>query len=77
MASKVLFVTKMSYCSDKNNTISLHDLPVGPCIVLTIGVSALCSILEAMILSVTTAELENFKNRKPKEVSFKKVSPGN
>ena len=35
-------------------------------IVLTIGVSALCSILEAMILSVTTAELENFKNHAPK-----------
>ena len=35
-------------------------------IVLTIGVSALCSILEAMILSVTTAELENFKNHAPR-----------
>ena len=30
-------------------------------VVLTIGVSALCSILEALILSVTTAEIENFK----------------
>ena len=28
---------------------------------LTIGVSALCSILEAMVLSVTTAEIEQFK----------------
>ena len=30
-------------------------------VVLTIGVSALCSILEAMVLSLTTAEIENFK----------------
>jgi len=35
-------------------------------ITLTIGVSALCSILEAMILSVTTAEIENFKNKAPR-----------
>ena len=35
-------------------------------VVLTIGVSALCSILEAMVLSVTTAEIENFKKKSPK-----------
>ncbi len=35
-------------------------------VVLTIGVSALCSILEAMVLSVTTAEVENFKKKAPK-----------
>ena len=35
-------------------------------VILTIGVSALCSILEAMILSVTTAEIENFKKKSPK-----------
>ena len=28
---------------------------------LTIGISALCSTLEAMILSVTSAEIENLK----------------
>jgi len=33
---------------------------------LTIGVSSLCSILEAMILSITTAEIEDFKDRSPK-----------
>ncbi|MEM7790826.1 MAG: hemolysin family protein [Verrucomicrobiota bacterium] len=32
----------------------------------TIGVSALCSILEAMILSTTTAEIESLKNSHPK-----------
>ncbi len=32
----------------------------------TIGVSALCSILEAMILSTTTAEIESLKKRHPK-----------
>ena len=32
----------------------------------TICVSALCSILEAMILSVTTAEIENFKSSAPR-----------
>lgn len=32
---------------------------------LTIGVSALCSLLEAMILSTTTAEIESLKNRLP------------
>lgn len=32
----------------------------------TIGVSSLCSILEAMILSITTAEIEDFKDRSPK-----------
>lgn len=35
-------------------------------IALTIGISALCSVLEAMILSITTAEIENFKNQAPK-----------
>jgi CBS domain containing-hemolysin-like protein len=34
-------------------------------VVLTIGVSALCSILEAMVLSLTTAEIENFKKQSP------------
>ena len=33
---------------------------------LTIGISALCSTLEAMILSVTSAELETFKKISPK-----------
>lgn len=35
-------------------------------IVFTIGVSALCSILEAMILSTTTAEIEGLKKKNPK-----------
>jgi len=35
-------------------------------IVFTIGVSALCSILEAMILSTTTAEIESLKKAHPK-----------
>ena len=35
-------------------------------IFLTIGISALCSTLEAMILSVTAAELENLKKTAPK-----------
>ena len=35
-------------------------------ICLTIGISALCSTLEAMILSVTAAELENLKKASPK-----------
>ena len=32
-------------------------------VVLTIGVSALCAILEAIVLSLTTAEIENFKKK--------------
>lgn len=35
-------------------------------IVFTIGVSALCSVLEAMILSTTTAEIESLKKSLPK-----------
>lgn len=35
-------------------------------VAFTIGVSSLCSILEAMILSITTAEIEDFKDRSPK-----------
>ncbi|HAV11876.1 MAG TPA: hypothetical protein DCX06_00055 [Opitutae bacterium] len=35
-------------------------------IVFTIGVSALCSILEAMILSTSTAEIEALKKKYPK-----------
>jgi len=35
-------------------------------IVFTIGVSALCSVLEAMILSTTTAEIESLKKSNPK-----------
>ncbi|MFU8849057.1 MAG: CNNM domain-containing protein [Opitutales bacterium] len=35
-------------------------------IVFTVGVSALCSILEAMILSTTTAEIESLKKSHPK-----------
>jgi CBS domain containing-hemolysin-like protein len=35
-------------------------------IAFTIGVSAICSILEAMILSTTTAELESLKKKYPK-----------
>lgn len=34
-------------------------------IVFTIGISALCSILEAMILSTTTAEIESLKKSQP------------
>jgi len=32
-------------------------------VALTLGISSLCSILEAMILSVTSAEIEHFKER--------------
>lgn len=35
--------------------------------VLTIGISALCSTLEAMLLSVTAAEIEELKERSPKK----------
>ena len=35
-------------------------------IIFTIGISAICSILEAMILSTTTAELESLKKKYPK-----------
>ena len=35
-------------------------------IAFTIGISAICSILEAMILSTTTAEIEGLKKRYPK-----------
>lgn len=35
-------------------------------IVFTIGVSALCSILEAMILSTTSTEIEGLKKKNPK-----------
>lgn len=35
-------------------------------IAFTIGISALCSVLEAMILSTTTAEIERLKNSHPK-----------
>ena len=38
-------------------------------IAFTIGISALCSILEAMILSTTTAELESLKKKHPKRGS--------
>ena len=34
---------------------------------LTIGVSAMCSTLEAMILSVTTAEIESLKLSSPRK----------
>ena len=34
-------------------------------IVFTIGISALCSLLEAMILSTTTAEIEGLKKLYP------------
>ena len=36
-------------------------------IVLTIGTSGICSILEAMVLSTTTAEIEALKERSPKK----------
>ena len=36
-------------------------------IALTIGISALCSTLEAMILSITVAEIESFKEKHPKK----------
>ena len=35
-------------------------------ITLTIGISALCSTLEAMILSITVAEIESLKEKSPK-----------
>ena len=35
-------------------------------IVFTLGVSAFCSLLEAMILSTTTAEIEALKNKSPR-----------
>ena len=35
-------------------------------VALTIGTSALCSMLEAMILSVTTADIESFKIKAPR-----------
>ena len=35
-------------------------------VAFTIGVSALCSILEAMILSTTTAEIESLQKKSPK-----------
>ena len=34
---------------------------------LTIGISALCSTLEAMILSITVAEIESLKEKNPKK----------
>jgi len=34
---------------------------------LTIGISALCSTLEAMILSITVAEIESLKEKRPKK----------
>lgn len=36
-------------------------------IIFTLGTSALCSVLEAMILSATTAELESFKKSHPRQ----------
>jgi CBS domain containing-hemolysin-like protein len=42
----------------------INDLIIA--IVLTIGISALCSTLEALILSVTSAEIESFKLKSPK-----------
>jgi CBS domain containing-hemolysin-like protein len=35
-------------------------------VVLTISISAFCSVLEAMILSTTSAEVESMRNRSPK-----------
>ena len=34
--------------------------------ILTLGISAFCSLLEAFILSTTTVEIENLKKRRPK-----------
>ena len=34
---------------------------------LTIGISALCSTLEDMILSITVAEIESLKEKNPKK----------
>ena len=45
-------------------------------VAFTIGVSSLCSILEAMILSITTAEIEDFKDRSPKLGAETKQIPG-
>lgn len=35
-------------------------------VLFTLGISALCSVLEAMILSTTTSEIESLKQRRPK-----------
>ena len=42
-------------------------------VVLTIGVSALCSILEAMVLSLTTAEIENLKKISSAGQTYRKI----
>lgn len=42
-------------------------LPFILAIIFTLGVSGICSVMEAMILSTTTAEVEAFKKRSPKK----------
>ncbi len=42
------------------------ELAFALAVLFTIGVSAFCSLLEAMILSVTTAEIEALKQRSPR-----------
>ena len=42
---------------------------------LTIGISALCSTLEAMILSVTSAEIENLKTHLSAETFWRNLDP--
>jgi len=36
-------------------------------VLLTLGISALCSLMEAFILSITTAEIEGFKKSHPRQ----------
>jgi len=43
------------------------ELAFAVAVAFTIGVSFLCSLLEALILSTTVAEIEAFKRRKPKK----------
>ena len=42
------------------------ELVLAGAILVTIGISGLCSILEAMVLSTTTAEIEALKEKFPK-----------
>lgn len=42
-------------------------LPFVLAILFTLGVSGLCSVMEAMVLSTTTAEVEAFKKKAPKK----------
>ena len=62
------FSSRLEYRVDLQASIYITamTLELVAAVSLTIGVSALCSTLEAMILSVTSAELENLKINSPK-----------